>query len=52
MTKNQNLKNVVGNYFEKNAHLGRKHIFDTFIKLETVKSILNRWLALLFNKKV
>jgi hypothetical protein len=30
MTKNQNLKNMFGNYFEKNSHLGKKHIFDTF----------------------
>ena len=42
---------MFGNYFEKNAHLGRKHIFDTFIKLGAVKSSLYRWLALLFNKK-
>ena len=51
MAKYDGIKELLKNYFEKNAKLGRSHIFERLLNLGAPKRSLHRWLNLLFDKK-
>ena len=51
MTKYDNLKNSIYNFYSKNRNLGRKKKIGMFLELGAPERSLNRWLVLLVQNK-